>query len=135
LLGELEASDRFVIADLEAGTGTVLRLQRGDVDVAVVVTQPTAKAISIAALAAETAHRRGARVIVVANRVATEEDFSRIGGGLADHEIVRVPEDDAIALADRQGRAPIDAASASPAVRALVALADRLSAQEPPANG
>jgi CO dehydrogenase nickel-insertion accessory protein CooC1 len=89
LLGELEASDRFVIADLEAGTGTVLRLQRGDVDVAVVVTQPTAKAISIAALAAETAHRRGARVIVVANRVATEEDFSRIGGGLADHEIVR----------------------------------------------
>jgi hypothetical protein len=37
-----------------------------------------------------------------------------------------VPEDDAIARADREGLAPIDAAPGAPGVRALVELADRL---------
>lgn len=127
LLGELEGDGGYVIGDLEAGTATVLRLRPGDVDVVMVVAQPTAKSIDVAARATRTARHRHMQVIVVANRVRDEDDLEAVRSAVGDVEIVAVPEDPAIVGADRDGRAPLDAAGASPAVRAMTALADRLA--------
>ncbi len=128
MLGELESDDQIVIGDLEAGVGTVLRLQDGQADVVVVVAQPTAKSIEVARRAIQVATRRDHRVVVVANRVRDDADLDEIRAVVGDEqELVVVPDDPAIAEADRDGRAPIDVDSTAPGVRALVALADRLA--------
>jgi len=126
LLGELEGEDRIVVGDLEAGLGTVLRLEPGDADLVLVVAQPTAKSLDVAARALRvTADKVPA--IVVANRVAGEDDVALIRSILGDeHELMEVPDDPVIARADEEGTAPIDAAGESAGVQALVALADRV---------
>ena len=128
MLGELEDEWEIVVGDLEAGTGTVLRLTEGLVDVVLVVAQPTAKALDIAARAVRTAGGRGIPVIVLANRVRDEADVAAVRAAVGDREVVIVPEDPGVASADREGRAPIDVAPQGPAVRALVGLAHRLGA-------
>lgn len=128
MLGELESDDQIVIGDLEAGVGTVLRLQDGQADVVVVVAQPTAKSIEVARRAIQVATRRDHRVVVVANRVRDDADLDEIRAVVGDEqELIVVPDDPAIAEADRDGRAPIDVDSTAPGVRAIVALADRLA--------
>jgi CO dehydrogenase maturation factor len=133
LLSELESDGMIIIGDLEAGIGTVLRLQEGQADVVLVVAQPTAKSLNIARRAVEMAADRTARTIVVANRVRDDEDLAVIRAAVGDCEMIVVPDDEAIALADREGRAAIDVDADSPGVRAIIALADRLAAMAVPA--
>jgi len=128
LLGELEGEDRVVVGDLEAGVGTVVRLQSGQADVIVVVAQPTAKSIEVARRALELAIDRAPRVVLVANRVRDDGDLEVILEGVGgDPEVVVVCDETAIATADRDGRAAIDVDADAPGVRALVDLADRLT--------
>lgn len=128
LLGELEQDDLIVIGDLEAGLGTLMRLQPGQADVVLVVAQPTAKSIGVARQACELASDRGIRVVVVANRVRDDAELDAILAAVGDApELVVVPDDPAIAQADRDGRAAIDVDADAPGVRALVALADGLA--------
>ena len=124
MLGELEGEGRIVICDLEAGVGAVVRA--GGADVVLVVSEPSAKSIEVARRAAEIASP-SSRVIVVANRVRDERDVEAIRAAVGDHELVVVPEEPAIARADRDGVAPIDLDAEAPGVRALVDLADRLA--------
>jgi CO dehydrogenase maturation factor len=126
LLGELERNGRIVVADFEAGLGTTLRLQPGTVDVALVVAEPTPKSLEVARRAVEAARER-ARVVVVANKVRDDADADAVRTALPDSDVVVVPEDTAVARADREGVAPLDLDGDAPAVRALVALADRLA--------
>lgn len=126
LLGELEGERRTIICDLEAGVGAIVH--RGQADLVLVVAEPSAKSIDVARRAATTA-RMKAEVIVIANRVADEADLEAIEAGLGEYEIVVVPEDPAIAEADREGRAPIDFGPDTPGVRALLSLAERLGNQ------
>jgi len=133
LLTELDSAGKIIIGDLEAGIGTVMRLQEGHADVVLVVAQPTAKSLNIARRAVELTDDRGGRVIVVANRVRNDEDLAVIREAVGDCEMVVVPEEPAIALADRDGRAAIDVDSDSPGVRVLVELADRLAGMAVPA--
>lgn len=126
MLGELEAEGRFVIGDLEAGVGTLLRLQPGQADLVLVVAQPTVKAIEVARRAVEIASSR-ARVIVIANRARGDADLAMIREGIRwEGEIVVVPDDPGVARADEEGLAPVDAAPDGPAVLALEELARRL---------
>lgn len=128
LLGELEEGDRIVVGDLEAGLGTLVRLQEGQADVVVVVAQPTAKSIEVARRAVELAADRAPRVVIVANRVRDGADLAAIVAAVGeDRELVVVPEEPAIAQADRDGRAAIDVDADAPGVRALIDLADRLA--------
>ena len=127
LLRELESDGKIIIGDLEAGIGTVLRLQEGEADVVVVVAQPTAKSLDIARRAVEMAADKTARTIVVANRVRDDEDLAIIRAAVGDCEMIVVPDDAAIAQADRDGRAAIDVDPDAPGVRAIIALADRLA--------
>ncbi len=122
-----------MVADFEAGLGTVMRLQGQPVDVVVIVVEPTAKSLEVGRRAAETvlAAELG-RVAVTANRVRDAADEARVRhafSGLG-HDIapVFVPDEPAIVAAERQGRAPLDAAADSPGVRALVGLAETLLA-------
>jgi len=126
LLGELEAEGRIVVGDLEAGVGTLLRLQPGQADLVLVVAQPTAKAIEVARRAVEIASSR-ARVILIANRVRDDSDVAMIREGAGwDGEVVVVPDDEGVARADEDGRAPVDAAPDGPALLALEELATRV---------
>jgi CO dehydrogenase nickel-insertion accessory protein CooC1 len=126
LLGELERDHRFVVADLEAGVGTLLRLQPGQADVVLAVADPTSKAVEVARRALEIAGER-ARVIVIANRVRGESDLRAIRDALGAPEVVAVPEDGAITAAERNGAAPIDLAADAPAVAAIEALAAQIA--------
>ncbi len=128
MLGELEDESRIVIGDLEAGIGTVLRMEPGDADLVLIVAQPTVKSLDVAARALRiTASKSPA--LVIANRVRDHADVELIRTALGPgHELVEVPEDAVIAHADEQGTAPIDSAEASPGVDALIALAERIRA-------
>ena len=127
LLREFETDGRVVICDLEAGVGTLLRLQPGQADVVLVVANPMAKSIDVARRAVETATSEGSRVIVVANRVRDEADVEAIRSALDGHDLVVVPDEPAIERADREGRAPIDVDAGAPGVRAILELAERLA--------
>jgi CO dehydrogenase maturation factor len=126
LVRELEHGQRTVICDLEAGLGTLERLERGQADVVLVVANPTAKALEVARRAIELATDL-AEVIVLANRVRDDSDIELMRGVLGDCELIVIPEDPVIVAADRQGTAPIDLDSGAPGVAALVRLADRLA--------
>ena len=133
LLTELESDGKIIIGDLEAGIGTVMRLQEGHADIVLVVAQPTAKSLFIAKRAVELTDDRGGRVIVIANRVRNDEDLAVIREAVGDCEMVIVPDEPAIALADREGRAAIDVDSEAPGVKVLIELANRLASMAVPA--
>jgi CO dehydrogenase maturation factor len=128
ILRELDSAERTVLGDLEAGVGVLSRMEEGSVDVVLVVANPTQKSIEVARRAVETAVARKSRVLVVANRVADEEDLRVIQEALGHHELVVIPEDPVIARADAEGVAPIDLDANAPGVRAVIALGERLAA-------
>jgi hypothetical protein len=66
-------------------------------------------------------------VVLVANRVTGPADVEAIAEALGRQPQVVVPEDPAIADADRDGEAPIDAGPEAPGVVAIEALAERLA--------
>jgi len=127
LLGQLARPGRDVIADFEAGLGTVLRLDGNPVDVVVIVVEPTVKSLEVGRRAAESVREgRLGRVVVTANRVRSSEDEARVRAAFPGLDPVMVPDDPAIAAAERHGMAPLDAAPDAPGVRALVGLAESL---------
>lgn len=125
LLREFETDGRVVVCDLEAGVGTLMRLQEGQADLVVVVANPSAKSIDVARRALEIAETK-ATVLLAANRVSGPEDVEAIRTALGRDPDIIVPEDPVIAGADRDGEAPIDAGAGAPAVLAIKELADRL---------
>ena len=127
MLGSIPADDLTVVADLEAGIGTLTRLPPAAVDVVLVVVEPTPRSVDVArrALAVATEQQQG-RIVVVANKVTGDDDRLMIETALGDHEIVVVPADPAVEIADRAGASPVDTAPTDPAVRALETLADLL---------
>ena len=127
MLGSVEFADQAIVADLEAGIGTLTRLADQKVDHVLVVVEPTPKSIEVGVRAASLAREKSlGRVIVVASRVGSEADLQAIKDALPGHEVVPIPDDPAIVEADRNGVAPLDTAPDSPAVRALVELAESL---------
>lgn len=128
LLGALDAPDRTVIADLEAGIGTLTRIDVGSVDVAILVVEPTVRSLDVAERAAELAAAKGiADVRIVANRIERDADLEAVRARFPGREVLVVPEDAGIASADRDGVAPFDLVPHSPAVLALRSLADALA--------
>ena len=128
LLGSAEFDPNdTVIADFEAGVGTLTRLEEQKVDTVVVVVEATPKSIEVGLRAAELAREKLLqRVVIVANRVRHEGDLEAIRAAFPDLEVVAVPDDPSIREADRHGIAPIDHAPDAPAVQALVGLAEQL---------
>ena len=116
-----------VVADFEAGIGTLTRLGDTKVDAVVVVAEPTLKSLEVAARATALAQELSSGpVVVVANRVRDEADRATIDRALPGRIVLHVPDDPAIAAAERQDVAPLDAAPDGPAVLALSGLAELL---------
>ncbi len=129
MLSSVEFGDTIVLADCEAGIGTLTRLGETPVDVVLVVVEPTPKSLEVGARAAALAkERKMGHIIVVASRIRNDADLETIRAALPDQEIVVVPDDPAIVAADREGLAPLDTAPDSPAVLALMGVADRVMA-------
>jgi len=126
LVRDLEHGERTVVCDLEAGLGTLERLEPGQADVVLVVANPTAKSLEVARRAVELASGL-AEIIVIANRVRDDSDVELMREVLGERELIVIPEDPIIVAADREGTAPIDLDADAPGVAAIVALADRLS--------
>ncbi len=128
MLGNVAPADQLVVADLEAGIGTLTRLADGSVDVVVVVVQPTPKSLEVGSRATALAHdRQLGRLLVVANRVSGDGDLAMVRAAFPGEEVVAVPDDPAVLQADREGRAPLDTAPDAPAVQALLGLVARLA--------
>lgn len=120
-----------MLGDLEAGLGTVLRLDEGGADLAIVVAQPSAKALEVARRALNILAARKIPAVLIANRVTGEADLDLILEELNPQvPVVPVPDDRAVARADEEGLAAIDAAPDSAAVAAILTLLDRI----PPAG-
>jgi len=135
LLGFDIPDDTVVVADFEAGIGTLTRLGGTRVDAIVIVAEPTVKSLDVASRAvALAADLTSGPVIVVANRVTGDADVAAIEAALPGRTVLLVPDDRAIPGADRSDRAPLDAAPDSPAVQALSRLADLVSDAPAPAD-
>lgn len=112
-----------MVADFEAGLGALTRMETGDVDVLLVMAEPSAKAIEVARRAvALIAGKNLGRAVLIANRFR-EEDLRLLDDGFGGLRPVIVPEDAALRSADSTGIAPFDATPGAPAVRALMDLA------------
>jgi len=125
LLGQIESDHRVVIADMEAGLGTLTRMKEDSLDRALLVLNPNLKSIEVARRAREIIAKRKitGSTLIVGNRLRGEEDVEQVHAALGDADLVAVPEDPAIRTADFQALSPVDAAPHSPAVQELVALA------------
>ncbi len=128
MLGFAETGDAVVVADLEAGIGTLTRLEPAAVDVTVVVVEPTLRSIDVGRRAVSVAEsQRQGRVVIVANKVDDEQDRARITEAFGARPLVVVPADPAVDAADRFGVSPVDHEPSAPAVAAVEVLADMLA--------
>jgi CO dehydrogenase maturation factor len=127
LLGSADFEGLTVIADMEAGIGTLTRLGEERVDAVLVVVEPTPKSIEVGQRAAELAQDKMlGRLVIVASRVRNDADLALLTEAFQGQEIVPIPDDPAIVEADRKGVAALDLAPDSPAVQALCQLARSL---------
>lgn len=116
-------SGHWVIADLEAGANDLIWANPGPDDILLLVTDGSLKSLEVARRLRAVAAAVGVRRILhVANRRSGGAD--RTQELLPDVEVWHVPEDDAVRLAGRTGRAALDAAAGGPAMSALEQLAD-----------
>ncbi len=130
VFGELDPAGRVVIADLEAGVNDLIWAVPRDGDTVLAVTEPYLKSLEVTRRALQVIRDLGVgRVLVIANRVAGEADTTHVRESLPGVEVVAVPDDPAIAAAERRGLAPLDTAPTSPAVGTVQALARRLLEQ------
>ena len=128
LLSSVPESDTVIVADLEAGIGTLTRLPEASVDTTLVVVEPTPRSIDVAQRAVLVAtERQQGQITIVANKVADGDDADRIRAAFADHRVVTVPVDPVVVVADRQGASPVDVGPDAPAVAAIGELVSLLS--------
>lgn len=129
LLGSGDFGAATVVADLEAGIGTLSRLEAEKVDLTVVVVEPTPRSLDVGSRALAIAReRQQGRILVVANKVRdVDADVARVREWLGDVEVVVVPEDDAVVEADARGVALLDHDPGSPALASLASIADLLA--------
>ncbi|MEX2619113.1 MAG: AAA family ATPase [Egibacteraceae bacterium] len=126
--GDLPATDRIVVADLEAGLNDLLWAQPGPDDVVVVVAEPSAKSVEVATRATRIARDDlgVTRIIAIANRAHPDTDHPHRLAAALDVPTVAVPDDPAVTDADHRGVATYDTAPTSPAMTAVRQLADTL---------
>ncbi|MDQ6823814.1 MAG: hypothetical protein M3Z07_04905 [Candidatus Eremiobacteraeota bacterium] len=119
MLGQIDNTNTLV-ADFEAGLGTLSRVEPSNVDVFVVVAEPTVKSLEVAQRALRMISDGGlGRAIMVGNRIASAADEKMLRTIVTNERFVAVPDDAAIREADAKGVAPFDFAPDAPAVKIL----------------
>lgn len=124
-----------LIGDLPGGTRQPYYGWGGYASEVLVVVEPSAKSVlSARRLARLGGDGDGPRVVAVANKVRPDDDAGALAERVGLEVVAAVPWDETLAEAERLGRAPVDHAPGSPAVRAVSQLADRLVATGSPAR-
>lgn len=120
----------WVVVDLHGGTLQVASGLAGQTGVALVVVEPFTKSVLTTRRFVGMGEWPAAlRLVAVGNKVASSEDQAYLEGELAELGVplwASVPDDPAIARAEREGRPLVTLAPATPARRAVGSLVDRL---------
>lgn len=128
MLSSVPESDTVIVADLEAGIGTLTRLPEGSVDSTLVIVEPTPRSIDVGQRAVLVATERNqGQIMVVANKVANEEDEARVRSAFDQYDVLTIPDDPVVVAADRRGESPIDVDPDAPAIAAIGYVAKRIA--------
>lgn len=130
---ELPRDRWHLVGDLPGGTRQPFFGWGGYAETILVVVEPTAKSMLSARRLGRLTHTADApRVVAVANKVREPGDPAEIAARTGLEVIGSVPEDEAVAEAERHGIAPLWHAPDAPAVHAVESLVDQLSRTEVP---
>jgi len=122
--------DWALIGDLPAGPRHIAFDWAPYADLYVAVVQPSAQSALTARRVARIARmREGVRAVFVANRVTGAADIRRVEELVGEPLLAAVPNDEAVARAERLGLAPIDEAAGSPAVLEIERLVTALAGE------
>ena len=106
---------------------TVARGDKSEIDTLVVVVEPYPRSAEVGRRLLKMAEDKGiTRRIVVANKVAGEEDLAIIRDLLGVEPDIVLPDDASVRAADRAGASPVDHDPQSPALGALREFASSL---------
>jgi CO dehydrogenase maturation factor len=115
-----EFRDWTLIGDLPAGPMQVAENWAPYARIYLTIVQPSLQSALTAMRVARIARQSPAeQVLIVANRVRSDDDVDRIQRWMGEPVFAAVPADDVLAVAERLGVAPIDHAPDSPAITAL----------------
>ncbi|MDQ6846990.1 MAG: AAA family ATPase [Candidatus Dormibacteraeota bacterium] len=127
LFSDLSGDGRIIVADLEAGLNDLLWARPGGGDMLLCVAEPSVKSIDIAARACRIGQALGVSLVFgIANRCTEPEDHARVSAVLG-VPVYALPEDPALAEADRLGVAPLDHDPDSPAMVAMREVASQVA--------
>lgn len=104
------ARNEVVVMDMEAGIEHLGRATSGAVDALIVIVNPGRRSRVAADKIRKLGHDIGIkRIVVIGNRVKSEEDKQLIKDSMPDYEILGfIPEMDEIVASDRTGKRPFD---------------------------
>lgn len=131
LIGELvSATDRTVVADMEAGLEHLSRGTPRHADAIVAVVEPYFKSLETGRRVYDLAQEfGGTRTGVVANKIRSPEDDGAVRAFCARHGLRLlgvIPFDEVFVAADRRGRAPVDLDPGAAGIAAIGHLAEIL---------
>jgi CO dehydrogenase maturation factor len=122
-----------IIGDLPAGPRQVAYRWAPYADTFVLMVEPSWKSVLTARrIMAILRTGEGVTILPVASKVSGADDVRAIEQMLGEDVVTAIPADREVGIAERSGRAPIDYAPCSPAVRAIEAFAGMLEAQVEP---
>ena len=127
MLGSVPDEGIVIVADMEAGIGSLNRLAESAIDATLVVVEPTPRSIDVARRAVHVAdERRQGNIVIVANKISGDDDRQRIIDAFPSRPTAFVPDDPAIDSADRRGTSPSDDARDGPGVTEIERLVEML---------
>lgn len=118
-----------VVADLEAGPTTPYEGYADFADTALIVVERSWASALAARRIASVVRERGPQAAIIGNKVRTLEDAAAIealGASLGLPVLGMIPYDGAVAEADREGRAPLEASPEGPGMKSLRVIARAL---------
>ncbi len=126
---ELDPQRWNLVGDLPGGTRQPMFGWAKYAEVVCVVVEPTAKSLHTARRLLRLAEASWApqEIIVAANKTTSPDDAERIAARLGRPVDCAIPADAAQTRADRQGRAPLDAAPDGPLVQAVRTLTTKVA--------
>lgn len=137
ILGSImETTQWAAVVDMEAGLEHLKRGTVRHVDTMLVVVEPYYKSLELGLRSKGLAEELGIKHLVfVANKVRNAMDQDTIGDYCHRQGIsigATIPHDEAVLMADREGKAPLDTTPGSPALVAIAALAEKIGATAGP---
>ncbi|MGH2444208.1 MAG: hypothetical protein ACRDFX_13715, partial [Chloroflexota bacterium] len=93
MLGQLDSKHGVVIADMEAGIGTLVRMAENSLDLILLLANPSEKAFEVVRRAHQVIAGRkiAPEILVLANRVRGEGDVKLTRQALGSQDITAIP--------------------------------------------